>query len=132
MALISKQVQYKDFDLFFRAHPITGKLNVKKNVESIKQAVKNLLLTNLGERPYKPNYGSSLRELLFQNFTQDTLTDIEFAIRTAIENYEPRVQLLDIKFNAQPDNNSLQVGIVFLPINSTEPVVIGLDLQRVR
>ncbi len=58
---------YKDFDLSFRKHPVTKKLIIKKNDEAVKQALKNLILTNLFERPFRPLFGSDITKTLFEN-----------------------------------------------------------------
>jgi phage baseplate assembly protein W len=118
--------------LKFIAHPITGKLILKKNSESVKQAVKNLILTNLSERPYRPLYGSSIRGQLFELFTPMTEDNIRSAIRVALNNYEPRVELLDIRFGGDPDRNSLEIAIVFRPVNSVSPEVLTINLERIR
>jgi phage baseplate assembly protein W len=128
----TNEVFYRDFDLKFIAHPITGKLILKKNSESVKQAVKNLILTNLSERPYRPLYGSSIRGQLFELFTPMTEDNIRSAIRVALNNYEPRVELLDIRFGGDPDRNSLEIAIVFRPVNSVSPEVLTINLERIR
>lgn len=132
MAVVSKQVFYKDFDIRFIAHPITGKLNIKKNSDSVKQAVKNLILTNFYERPYHPLFGSGVRGQLFENYTPFTQDRIEEAIRTALDNFEPRVELMGIQFGGNPDLNQLSVSIVFRPINTVEAITLNLSLDRVR
>ena len=132
MATVTKQLIYKDFDLRFLAHPVTGKLQIKKNSEAIKQAVKNLILTNLYERPYRPTFGSGVRGYLFENFTSFTQDNIAYAIKTALDNYEPRVELLDIRFGGNPDLNELAVSIIFRPINANESVTLNLNLERIR
>lgn len=132
MATVGKAVVYKDFDLRFVAHPVTGRLQTVKNSQSIKQAVKNLILTNFYERPYRPNFGSSVRSHLFENYTAFTEENLQYAIKTALENYEPRVELIDIRFEGNPDRNELSISIIFRPINTTENVTINLSLERVR
>lgn len=132
MATVQKQIMYKDFDLRFVAHPVTGKLQTLKNSQSVKQAVKNLILTNFYERPYRPNFGSSVRAHLFENYTAMTEESLQYAIKVALENYEPRVELLDIRFRGDPDKNELAISIIFRPINSTENVELNLSLERIR
>jgi phage baseplate assembly protein W len=132
MATVTKAVIYRDFDLRFLAHPVTGKLVTKKNSDSVKQAVKNLILTNFYERPYRPNFGSSVRAHLFENYTAFTEESLQYAIKTALTNFEPRIELLDIRFGGDPDHNSLSIGIIFRPINTTENVTLNLNLERVR
>jgi phage baseplate assembly protein W len=132
MATVSKQVVYKDFDLRFIAHPITGKLNMMKNSNSVKQAVKNLILTNFYERPYSPLFGSGVRATLFENYTPHTQDDLEDAITIALNNFEPRVELISIDFGGNPDLNQLSVSIVFRPINAVEAITLNISLDRVR
>ena len=117
----------------FMAHPVTGKLVIRKNAEAVKQALKILILTNLGERQYRPLFGSTVRNLLFENYTTFTQDKIRNSIKTAVANFEqPRVELLDILFGGDPDRNELDITIVFRPINSTEVVTLGLSIERVR
>jgi|APGre2960657505_1045072.scaffolds.fasta_scaffold47176_2 phage baseplate assembly protein W len=132
MATVSKQITYRDFDLRFIAHPITGKLNMLKNSNSVKQAVKNLILTNFYERPYAPLFGSGVRATLFENYTPHTQDDLEDAITMALNNFEPRVELISIDFGGNPDLNQLSVSIVFRPINTVEAITLNLSLDRVR
>jgi phage baseplate assembly protein W len=110
-----KKITYKDFDLSFRRHPSTGKLLVKKNDEAVKQAVKNLVLTNRYERPYHPEFGGDIRSKLFENFTSISKSELESRINIAIGNYEPRVQLVSeqnkptVTVQEAVDNNTLYV-----------------------
>ena len=67
-----KEVVYSDFFTDFSAHVNTGQLNKKTNEDAVKQSVRNLLLTDMYERPFQPTIGCNLRGLLFENFTPDT------------------------------------------------------------
>lgn len=125
-------VYYKDFDISFRAHPVTGKLLLKKNDESIKQALKNLILTNLYERPFRPRFGSDIVRTLFENYTSSTEENLRSYIKTAVNNYEPRVELLSIEIYAEPDLNTLQIGILFRSKNSTTPSSVTITVDRIR
>lgn len=132
MAELTNEVFYKDFDIRFLAHPITGKLGIKKNTDAIKQAFVNLILTNLGERPYHPTFGSDIRRQLFENYTPFTEGKIRAAIDTAKKNFEPRIEILDISFGGDPDRNELKIDITFQPRNSVQPVTVTLNLERIR
>lgn len=132
MATVTNALVYKDFDFKFTAHPVTGKLLMKKNAESVKQALKLLILTNLGEKQYKPEFGSGVKGSLFEPYTKLTEGELRSAIQIAIGNYEPRVELIDIRFGGNPDRNELTVSIIFRPRNSTEKVTLHLNLERVR
>lgn len=132
MAVVTREVVYKDFDMRFIPHPVTGKLILRKNDESVKQALKNLILTDLGERFYRPLFGSTVRRSLFDNYTSFTQDNIRSAIKTAIKNYEPRVQLLDIVFTGDPDRNELNISVVFRSINATEATTLNLSVEIIR
>jgi len=132
MSAATKTVLYKDYDLSFRSHPVTGKLLLKKNNDAVKQGVKNLVLTNKFERPYKPDFGCDIRARLFELIDATTEADIETDVEIAFANYMPRAVLLDVRAIANPDGNNVRVNIVYRPINSTEPVETTLILERVR
>lgn len=128
----TKELVYRDFDIRFICNPITGRLNIKKNSDSIKQALKNLILTDTRERRYNPNFGASIYSMLFENYDPITISNIRHQIKTSIENFEPRVELLDIKVTGEADRNELYVTIMFRPINSVETVTMTVQLQRTR
>ena len=123
---------YKDFDFRFLAHPVTGKLAILKNADAIKQAVKLLVTTNRFERPFKPLLGSTVIVHLFENFSPITVADIKFAIKTAIDEYEPRAILLDVTVTGDPDSALVDVTVTFRPINQKLPVETTLRLTRLR
>lgn len=123
---------YSDFDLNFIAHPVRKDVVRVTNVESIKRSVINLLLTNFYERPFKPELGSRVRELLFENFTPFTEELIEKAILETLENHEPRVRVNAIEVKGSPDENGFRVMVRFFIVNVAEPVELNTFLERVR
>jgi len=129
---IRNEVQYRDFDITFRANPITGQLNILKNNAAVKRALRNLILTNRYERPFRPNFGSTVTESLFDNFDTLTVSNVKEAIKIAVSDHEPRVQLLDVRVNVTPDQNSMSVTIYFRVVNQAEPDELSLVLERVR
>ena len=86
----SKGVVFADLDLKFTKNPITNRLTVLKDEEAVKRSIRNLILTNRYERPYKPLIGGNITDLLFENFDSITSQDIKRNIIEVIENYEPR------------------------------------------
>ena len=129
---IRNEVQYRDFDISFRANPITGALNVLKNNDSVKRALRSLILTNRFERPFRPFFGSDISAYLFENFDVLTESEIRDAITRAIEEQEPRVELLDVRTNATPDRHSLEVTIVFRVKNDADVDELTIVLERIR
>ena len=128
-----KEVVFSDVNVSFTPHPVTGKLPVLKNADAVKRAVRNLILTNFGERPYEPLYGGNVRALLFEN-TDDPLLDalIRTRIETAIENFEPRARVDRVIVDVKPDSNALVIKIRFMIINERFPVDLEVAIERVR
>ena len=127
---LKKSRSFKDFSVNFAKNPFTDDLSVVHNDNSIKQAVKNIILTSPGEKPFQPLVGSSVSRLLFEPldaFTADTIAE---EIRTTINQYEPRVALTRVDVTPIYENNKLNVSleyrIVGLPIVET----IEFVLQR--
>ena len=123
---------YSDIDHAFLPHPVTGKLTRKINREAVKQSVKFLVSTDFGERPFKPEIGCGIRQLLFENFHPAVVQEMKQAIAEVIENYEPRAELISIDMDARPDAHAISASIVFYVINDSEPVVLDVILERVR
>ena len=126
------QVVYKDFDTLFDIHPVTRKLNVLTNVDAVVRSVKNLVLTNKGERPYQPFLGCDVRNRLFElaeDFTEDEIVE---NITDVINEYEPRAELIDVVADVKPDQNSVNVSITFRVINQTGETTVNLLLEKVR
>jgi phage baseplate assembly protein W len=125
----------KDFDLAFRAHPSTGKLLVKKGDDAVKQGLKNLLLTNRYERPFRPEFGGDVRKRLFDNFDTVFATDYENQITTAIKNYEPRVVLPEtggVVVAENRDSNQLYITVRFRNAVTLNDIDIDINLNKVR
>lgn len=124
----------KDFDLQFRCHPSTGKLLMKKDDDTVKQALKNLILTDRYERPFRPNYGGDVRKRLFDLHTSVTQSDYENLIETAIKNYEPRAILNNGSVNVleNPDNNAMTINIKFKNQATLNEIQLDVNLNKVR
>ena len=130
--LYYKADTYSDFSNAFTKHPITQELITLKNEDSVKQAVKNLILTGIGERLFDPFCGSNISRTLFENFDPFTSEDIVKYINKSIRLYEPRVdQIIITPFN-DPDRNGISINIVFNLINKPDPIQLNLFLKRVR
>ncbi|MAE55508.1 MAG: hypothetical protein CMK23_05895 [Porticoccaceae bacterium] len=138
-----KEVVFSDVNVSFKPHPATGKLPVLKNADAVKRSVRNLILTNFGERPYEPLYGGNIRAMLFENTDDPLLQDqLRRQIETAINNYEPRAKvesvtvagedIRDVKVGVRSDSNSLFVKIRFVIFNERFPVDLEVAIERVR
>jgi phage baseplate assembly protein W len=123
---------FTDFNNSFAIHPPTGDLSLKNDADSVKQSIKNLVLTDKGERLFQPNIGCKIRSLLFENFTPQSKTVAKQTIEQTIEQYEPRAQLINIDISSSPDNNYMYVSVMFNLINSPTAQTLELELERVR
>ena len=122
---------YKDIDLTFANKP-SGEIFKKVDAAAVKQAVKNLILTNYFEKPFQPKFGGNLRDMLFDLADDDAEEDIEERIKNAIGVFEPRAQALNVTAIATPDRNSIRVTVEFRVINTQETVTVTTVLARLR
>ena len=113
MAIQRKSRAFKDISFSFSPHPVTKDLPVLVNERAISRSVRNLVETIPTERFFESNLGTDLLDSLFDNFSRSTVMIIEDQIREVVSNYEPRVNNVDIKVNAQPDLNNFEVRVFF-------------------
>lgn len=130
--LIESTRNFRDLDLNFQIHPVRKDINVFKNEYAVINAVKNLVLTNFYEKPFRPQIGSNVRRLLFENVDGIVAAQLEKAIEETILNYEPRVQISKIIATPTPDENKYSVYLEFFVINNPNPITINFFLERVR
>jgi phage baseplate assembly protein W len=113
---------------------VPGKLDIarKVNESAIKESIKNIILTNKGERPFNPEFGSNIRQMLFENVTPQTIDVTKELVREAIENFEPRCELIGVDVTGDIDRNDIRVDIVFRVINNDTATRFSVILNRVR
>lgn len=124
--------RYSDFYLNFNKSFGTGDLARQTNEDSIISSLKNIILTRKGERPFFPEFGCNISGLLFENFTQFTADAIETEIRTAVENFEPRVRTIKVTAKESIDLNQIELVLYFTTINNPEDISISFFLTRIR
>ena len=129
---IVSERSYKDLDLNFTPHPVKKDVNKHVNERAIINSVKNLVSTNFYERPFRPEIGSGLRSLLFENVDPIISAQIERAIIETILNYEPRVNVTEVIATAYPDENRYNISMTFFIINNPNPITIDFFLERIR
>ena len=96
---------FKDLNLNFLAHPLTGDIQKISNIEAVKRSVRNLINTNFHERPFHPEIGSNIRSILFEPVSPVIEDLLSRYVQDVIDNFEPRVELISIKSNANIDQN---------------------------
>jgi phage baseplate assembly protein W len=129
---LQTQIFYSDIDTDLTINPISEDIGRLTNENAIRRSIRNLLLTDFYERPFKPDIGSNLRKLLFELVTPITVELLQKSITDVINNYEPRANLIDVICTPYEDNNAIDVTIVFSIINREEPITMQLSLDRIR
>ena len=124
--------QFRDIDLDFNRNAVTNDVAVVEDVIAVKRSVKNLIQTNFYERPFHPELGCGIRELLFEPFTPMTKVFLQRKIEEVLINYEPRINLQNVAVDDDQDKNRLVVDIYFYVVGVPGPQTVSTFLQRVR
>jgi phage baseplate assembly protein W len=125
---------FKDLNITFKPHPVTGDLTVKKDEADIKQSVANLLLTIKGERLFNSKIGSSLNKILFEPLDVATATTVQKEISYVIDRYERRVNINEITTSIDYDNDGYNVELILDIVGREDdpPIEIQFFLERTR
>jgi len=134
---VTRKFDYSDLDLDFIAHPTSKDVVKKKGFDAIKRSIRNLVLTNFYDKPFRSYIGSNVQKILFDNINPFTAIFLRDAIEEVITNFEPRVKLREdvsngIVVNVSSDNNGYDVTISFTILNTGAPVTFSLFLERLR
>lgn len=123
---------YQDFKKTLEKSPVSSDLTVLKDEDSVKEAIKNLILTDRGERLMQPDLGGNISAMLFENITPATLVLIQNNVRTTLDLYEPRAELIDVIASSNIDDNVVKVQITFYITNVQQPIALDVFLERTR
>lgn len=127
----ARQLTYTDIDLTFTAKP-SGEIYKKTDAASVKQAIKNLLLTNRMEKPFNPYFGGNLNSFLFSLSEEFDEDECKEAIIDAITNYEPRAIVRDVNVTIVDDRNDVKITVVFQVVTTAEIVSVDVSIARLR
>ena len=111
---------FKDISMSFQANPLSRDLIALKNENAIARSVKNIVFTLPGEKFFNEQFGSRITASLFENINDVTASIIVDEITQSINEYEPRVELVEVKAFPNYDNNTFDVMIVY--------EIIGVDV----
>jgi hypothetical protein len=129
---MAKSHIYRDINLSFDKHPLTGDIVAATDVEAIKKSLRNLVMTDLYDVPFNPNKGTSLNGSLFENFSHITTEFLKAKINEMVDRYEPRISIQKIVIFQKDDQNSLEVSIYFkiVELNKIEEITIFVERTR--
>ena len=105
--------KFKYLSMSFKTNPLNDDLIGLNNTSAIARSLKNIVFTQPGEKFFNPDFGSRITESLFENVDDVSALAIEDEIRSSIINFEPRVNLLDVSVNPNPDDNEMNVVIQY-------------------
>ncbi len=140
-----KRKVYSDFFTNFDKNEFSGYLGIAENEEAVRQAFKNLILTNHGERWFDSQKGGNISSYLFENVVPEQLEQIKFDIRETVKVYDPRITVHEIEIPNYDlddavrfgqatvlDRNTLTVRIVFSVVNIPDPLSVDVEVRRIR
>lgn len=127
-----KQEYFSDFLTSFDKHPISEDVARLSNENAVSQSIKNLVMTNYGERLYNSEIGSNVYKSLFEPYSGFTAADIIRSITDTINAKEKRAALVNVNVYPSPDQNYFSVNVVYSIINNPEPITLEFILRRVK
>lgn len=123
---------YSDFKKDLEVNLLTDDVSILKDEDSVKESIRNLLMTDRGERLMQPNLGAGLRQLLFENMIPSTFELIKERVKSTLEIYEPRADIIDITVSGSLDEGSVFVNLLFFINNREQPITLDVILERTR
>ena len=125
--------RYKDLNLNFARHPITKDITPITDAAAVKRSVRNLVQYGHYEKPFHPEVGSGVRDILFENMTPITANALQRKLQDTIKNFEPRALLASVEVIPNFDNNRYEVIVEFYLQNAPNELVdISFALERLR
>jgi phage baseplate assembly protein W len=129
---MAKTVTYRDIDLTFQPHPVTGDVGTKTDASAIVQSIQNLVLTSPTEIVFDPEVGGGIEAALFKLNSAVFRYSLQSQITTTINNWEPRCQLESVEIRTSVDRKTIQAIVSFYILNSTTLFTGTLNLIRTR
>ena len=104
---------FKDINLSFKRHPVTNDVVTIRDEDAIKRSVRNIIFTILGEKPFEPDFGSVMNESLFDLSTSLSEIRISDEITSSLNNYEPRIDNVEVLVQVSPDTNEMNATVQY-------------------
>ena len=125
--------KFKDLSITFKNNPVTNDLVTVKDNSAVAQSIKGLLLTRRGERPFQPDLGSGLQNLLFEPMDYGSAALIKKEISDTLNRYEPRVSITRLYCFPDYGNNGYEVELEYVILDREDkPVALEIFLERTR
>jgi len=131
---ITKNI-FSDIPFFFSKNSFTNDLSLKKDGNAIRQSIINIVLTRLGEKPFKFDFGTVFYDLLFENINNEDvrLTPYKIDLQAAVNRYEPRIQVMEVNFNLDTANpRILLIDLTYQNVNTRAIQTVTISVERNR
>ena len=132
ISIVSRKKSYADLDLSLIKHGVTKDIVPLKDDRAIKNAVKNLILTNFYERPFQPEIGANLLGLLFEPADNITQIELKDGIRDVLDYYEPRINVQGIIIQDDTERNRWRISVHFKIKEFGVRSMVNVELKRLR
>ncbi len=129
---IDSAVYFSDFDFNFTPHPKTGDITVLKNDNSVKNSIKNILLTKAGEVLFESNIGCGIHDMLFEPMDSLTKYAMKNEIENALKSFEPRASIVSIEIVESIRENGYDINLQYEIVNIHELQSITVFLEKIR
>lgn len=130
--MANQNVTYRDFDLSFSSHPVTGDLVMKTDIAAILQSVRNLVMTSAGEFLWSPEIGGGVSELMFEPNDNMMRMQLYDRIKTTIDRYEPRVEIVTLDIQRFENGYGIYINIQFYALNYPQLITETIPIKRIR
>jgi phage baseplate assembly protein W len=128
---VSRNNLYSDIPNNFTVHPVLKDITPIKDLDSVKQSLKNLLLSSRTSRPFQPELSGGINELLFEQVDAFTAYELQTRIERIIQQHEPRIDVFEVFVKDNMDENSYTITIKFnVSYDKTEEIVFYLNRIR--
>jgi phage baseplate assembly protein W len=131
-SMLARKRLYSDLDLNMSIHPTRKDITPLSDIHAVRNAVKNLILTNFGERPFQSKLGSNVTGLLFEPADQFTAIQMKKEIDRLLRDHEPRINMVKVQILDDVEANAYRVSIGFNVITQNTSTEVELGLQRLR
>ena len=132
ISIVAKKKEYRDLDLSLELHPIRKDITPVRDSEAIKNAIRNILSTEMFERPFQPDLGASLKSILFENADALTETTLETLVESALVDNEPRINVIGVACSFSERQNAYRCAIKYIIKDIGETDTIEIKLRRLR
>jgi phage baseplate assembly protein W len=131
--MLKKNLSYTDIPFFISKNYFTGDLNLVRDLGAIRQSIKNIIMTNAGERSFDFKFGCSIYDFLFENFTVDMVVLAQSTIAGNIQKYEgSRVGINDVKILNVPKENKIDIIVDYNIPDVGISDIISVSILRTR